>query len=137
MPNIVSVAQKNGSFSTLVKALEDTGLVAALNGEGPFTVFAPTDEAFADIDEDILEKLLQDKDKLTEVLKYHVAEGCYTSTDLEGTARLTTLEGDDLKVDASNGIRVDEATMRNADIEADNGIIHAIDQVILPERFLY
>jgi uncharacterized surface protein with fasciclin (FAS1) repeats len=137
MSNIISVAQKNGSFSTLLKALEDTDLVNALNGEGPFTVFAPTDEAFAAIDENILKKLLGDKDKLTEVLKYHVAEGLYTSTDLEGTARLTTLEGDDLMVDASNGIRVDEATVRNADIEADNGIIHVIDQVILPERFLY
>jgi uncharacterized surface protein with fasciclin (FAS1) repeats len=128
MSNIISVAQKNGSFSTLVKALEDTDLVKVLNGEGPFTVFAPTEEAFADIDENILKKLLQDKDKLTEVLKYHVAEGRYTSTDLEGN---------DLKVDASNGIRVDEATVRNADIEADNGIIHMVDQVILPERFLY
>jgi uncharacterized surface protein with fasciclin (FAS1) repeats len=137
MPNIVSVAQKNGSFTTLVKALEDTDLVAALSGEGPFTVFAPTDEAFADIDSDLLQKLLKDKDKLTEVLKYHVAAGLYTSTDLEGTARLTTLEGDDLTVDSSNGIRVDEATVRKADIEADNGIIHVVDQVILPERFLY
>jgi uncharacterized surface protein with fasciclin (FAS1) repeats len=137
MPNIVSVAQKNGSFTTLVKVLEDTGLVEALNGTGPFTIFAPTDEAFADIDDDLLQRLLKDKDKLTEILKYHVAQGRYTSADLEGAARLTTLEGDDLTVDTSNGIRVDEATVRKADIEADNGVIHVIDQVILPERFLY
>jgi uncharacterized surface protein with fasciclin (FAS1) repeats len=137
MPNILSVAQSNGSFSTLLKALQETDLVEALDGAGPFTVFAPTDEAFADIDNDMLQTLLKDKDKLTEVLKYHVAQGRYTATDLEGTTRLTTLEGDDLTVDASNGIRVDEATVRKADIEADNGIIHVIDQVILPERFLY
>jgi uncharacterized surface protein with fasciclin (FAS1) repeats len=128
---------RNGSFSTLLKALQATDLVEALDGAGPFTVFALTDEAFADIGNDMLQTLLKDKDKLTEVLKYHVAQGRYTATDLEGTTRLTTLKGDDLAVDASNGIRVDEATVRKADIEADNGIIHVIDQVILPERFLY
>jgi uncharacterized surface protein with fasciclin (FAS1) repeats len=137
MPNIMSVAGANGSFTTLIRALQVADLVEALNGEGPFTVFAPTDEAFADLDDDMLQTLLKDKDKLTKVLTYHVAQGRYTSVDLEGTTRLTTLEGDDLTVDATNGIRVDEATVRKADIEADNGIIHVIDQVILPERFLY
>ena len=137
MPTIIEVAQNDSSFSTLVQALQSAGLVDALNGEGPLTLVAPTDEAFSALDDDVLQRLLGDKDKLTKVLTYHVAQGRYTSADLEGTSRLTTLEGDDLVIDASNGIRVDEATVTSADIEADNGVIHALDQVILPERFLY
>ena len=138
MPKIAEVVQKNGSFSTLLGALQAANLVDALNGEGPLTVFAPTDDAFAAVDNEVLQKLLADKERLTKALTYHVAQGKYTTDDLEGTSRLTTLEGDDLVVHVEGDtVRVDEATVIQADIAADNGVIHAIDQVILPERLLY
>ena len=138
MPKIAEVVQQNSSFSTLLGALQAADLVDALNGEGPLTVFAPTDDAFAAVDNEVLQKLLADKDRLTKVLTYHVAQGKYTADDLEGTSRLTTLEGDDLVVHVEGDtVRVDEATVIQADIAADNGVVHAIDQVILPERLLY
>ena len=138
MPKIAEVVQQDSSFSTLLGALQAADLVDALNGEGPLTVFAPTDDAFAAVDNEVLQKLLADKDRLTKVLTYHVAQGKYTADDLEGTSRLTTLEGDDLVVHVEGDtVRVDEATVIQADIAADNGVIHAIDQVILPERLLY
>ena len=138
MPKIAEVVQQDSSFSTLLEALQAADLVDALNGEGPLTVFAPTDDAFAAVDNEVLQKLLADKDRLTKVLTYHVAQGKYTADDLEGTSRLTTLEGDDLVVHVEGDtVRVDEATVVQADIAADNGVIHAIDQVILPERLLY
>ena len=138
MPKIAEVVQQDSSFSTLLGALQAADLVDALNGEGPLTVFAPTDDAFAAVDNEVLQKLLADKERLTKVLTYHVAQGRYTADDLEGTSRLTTLEGDDLVVHVEGDtVRVDEATVIQADIAADNGVVHAIDQVILPERLLY
>ena len=138
MPKIAEVVQQDSSFSTLLGALQAADLVDALNGEGPLTVFAPTDDAFAAVDNEVLQKLLADKDRLTKVLTYHVAQGKYTADDLEGTSRLTTLEGSDLVVHVEGDtVRVDEATVIQADIAADNGVVHAIDQVILPERLLY
>ena len=138
MPKIAEVVQENPSFSTLLRALQAAELTGALNGEGPLTVFAPTNDAFAAIDDEVLQKLLADKDRLTKVLTYHVAQGKYTAADLEGTSRLTTLEGGDLEVHVEGeSVRVDEATVTQADVAADNGVVHAVDQVILPERFLY
>ena len=138
MPKIAETVQEDSSFSTLLQALQTAGLVDALNGEGPLTVFAPTNDAFAEVDSEVLQRLLADKDRLTKVLTYHVAEGKYTADDLEGTSRLTTLAGEDLVIHVEGDtVRVDEATVIQVDIEADNGVIHAIDQVILPERFLY
>lgn len=136
MANIVEVAQNSGNFTTLVRAVQAADLVDALSGKGPLTVFAPTDDAFAKLDQDVLDKLLNDKAKLTKVLTYHVADGRYTATDLRDLSRLTTLEGSDLQVNNDDGVRVDEATVTQADIEADNGLIHAVDQVILPESVL-
>ena len=137
MPKIIELAQSAGTFNTLIAAVKAAGLEGALGGDGPFTVFAPTDEAFAKVPQDALSGLLADKDKLTKVLTYHVLAGKYTASDLSGISTVTTLEGGDLKIDASDGIKVDEAHVTGADLIADNGVIHVVDQVILPERFLY
>jgi uncharacterized surface protein with fasciclin (FAS1) repeats len=137
MPKLIEVARNAGKFQTLIQVLQITGLTASLEGEGPFTVFAPTDAAFAKLSKDVLSKLLADQDKLSKMLSYHVAAGRYTASDVEGTSRITTLEGGDLTIDASDGVKVDEARVVQSDIFADNGIIHAIDQVILPEHLLY
>jgi uncharacterized surface protein with fasciclin (FAS1) repeats len=137
MPKLIEVAQSAGHFQTLIQAVQTAGLTDALNGDGPFTVFAPNDAAFAQIPKETLAALLADKDKLTKVLTYHVLAGKYTADDVMGSSRITTLEGGDLSVDASDGVKVDEAHVTQADIMADNGVIHEIDQVILPERLLY
>jgi uncharacterized surface protein with fasciclin (FAS1) repeats len=137
MPKLIEVARKAGHFKTLIQAVEAAGLVNALEGAGPLTIFAPNDAAFAKVPKDTLAALLADKEKLTKVLTYHVAAGKYEANDVMGTSRITTLEGGDLEIDASNGVKVDEAHVTQADIMADNGVIHEIDQVILPERLLY
>lgn len=137
MATLIEITQGDSRFSTLIQAVQAAGLEDALNSEGPLTVFAPIDDAFAAVDSEVLQTLLADKAQLVKVLSYHVAPGRYTASDLEGTSQLTTLEGNDLVVHASEGIRIDEATVIQADIEADNGVIHAVDQVILPEKFLY
>ena len=137
MPNIVEVAQNAGNFSTLVSAVQKAGLVDTLSGSGPFTVFAPTDDAFNKLDQDVLNKLLDDTDNLKKVLTYHVVADKVVGRDVAGMSRLTTVEGSDLSIDNSDGVKVDEATVTQTDIMADNGVIHAVDTVILPERFLY
>ena len=137
MPKLIEVAHQAGHFKTLLQAVQTAGLTDALEGDGPLTLFAPTDAAFAKVSKDALERLLADKDKLTKVLTYHLAAGQYTASDVHGTSRITTLEGGDLTIDASDGVKVDEAHLTETDIMADNGVIHAIDQVILPERLLY
>ena len=137
MPKIIELAQSAGTFNTLITAVKAAGLEGALNGDGPFTVFAPTDEAFAQVPQDALNALLADKDKLTKALTYHVLAGKYMASDIMGISTVTTLEGGDLRIDASDGVKVDEAHVIQADLVADNGVIHVIDQVILPERFLY
>ncbi len=137
MPKLIEVARKAGHFKTLIQAVQAAGLTDALEGDGPFTLFAPNDAAFAKVPKDTLAALLADKDKLTKVLTYHVAAGKYEANDVMGTSRITTLEGGDLEIDASDGVKVDEAHVTQADLMADNGVIHEIDQVILPERLLY
>ncbi len=137
MPKLIEVARRAGHFKTLIQAVQAAGLTDALEGAGPLTLFAPTDAAFAKVPKETLEGLLADKEKLSKVLTYHVAAGKYTANDVMGTSRITTLEGGDLTIDASDGVKVDEAHVTQADIVADNGVIHEIDQVILPERLLY
>ena len=131
---IVETAQDAGSFQTLLAALDAASLTSALEGDGPFTVFAPTDEAFAQIDSEVLNDLIGDTDLLTSVLTYHVVSGRFTSTDVANLTSATTLNGKDVSL-AFDGttVSVDGATVLTADIEASNGIIHVIDQVILPE----
>lgn len=132
--DIVDVAIEAGSFTTLVQAVEAAGLVETLKGEGPFTVFAPTDEAFAAVPEDVLNSLLADTDALTAVLTYHVVPGKVMAADVVGLESAETVQGQSVTITTMNGsVMIDGATVVQADIEASNGVIHVIDAVILPE----
>jgi uncharacterized surface protein with fasciclin (FAS1) repeats len=130
--DIVDTAVAAGSFKTLAAALQAAGLVETLKGKGPFTVFAPTDEAFAKIPKADLEALLADKAKLTRVLTYHVVAGRVMASDVVKLKDAKTVEGQMVKIDASNGVMINDAKVVKADIEASNGVIHVIDTVILP-----
>ena len=133
--NIVHVAANAGTFQTLLAAAKAAGLVEALSGEGPLTVFAPTDDAFAKLPKGTVEGLLepQNRAKLARILKFHVVAGLVTSDKLGSIAALRTLEGSPLTVDLSSGVRVQKANVIKADIAASNGVIHVIDSVLLPE----
>jgi uncharacterized surface protein with fasciclin (FAS1) repeats len=133
--DIVAVATEADDFTTLTAALEAADLVETLQGEGPFTVFAPTDEAFAALPEGTLEDLLkpENKDVLVNILTYHVVPGAVMSTDLESGEVGTVLEDATVEVTVSDdGVMVNDANVVTADIEASNGVIHVIDKVILP-----
>ena len=134
--DIVDTAVSAGQFNTLVAAVEAAGLVTTLKGDGPFTVFAPTDEAFAALPEGTVENLLkpENKDQLIAVLTYHVVPGKTMSSDIAGTATMVeSVQGSELDVKATDGVTVDGATVVTADIETDNGVIHVIDRVFLPQ----
>jgi len=130
--DIVDTAIAAGSFETLVAAVQAAGLVETLKGEGPFTVFAPTDEAFAALPEGTVEALLQDTDALTAILTYHVVPGKVMSTDLTEGMMAATVEGSEVTITLANGPMVDGANIVTPDIETSNGVIHVIDAVILP-----
>ncbi|NJN86857.1 MAG: fasciclin domain-containing protein [Leptolyngbyaceae cyanobacterium SL_7_1] len=132
MANIVETAVNAGSFSTLVAAVKAAGLVDTLSGEGPFTVFAPTDEAFGKLPAGTVEALLQDIPKLTKILTYHVVSGKVMAADVVKLTSAKTVEGSEVKIDASNGVKVNDATVVTPDVAADNGVIHVIDTVLLP-----
>ena len=136
MPKLIEAAGEAG-FSTLLKALEAGALTEFLGGDGPFTLLAPTDEAFAALAPELLNRLLADEERLNNLLRYHVLQGRYTASDLTGLDTVTTLEGSDLQVETDDGVRLDEATVVQPDLAADNGVIHGLDQVILPEKYLY
>ncbi len=129
---IVETAIAAGSFKTLVTAVKAAGLVETLSGDGPFTVFAPTDEAFAKLPAGTLESLLADKDKLTAVLTYHVVPGKVTSQDVMKLSSAKTVQGSELSIDTSSGVMVDNAKVIKADVMASNGVIHVIDTVLIP-----
>jgi uncharacterized surface protein with fasciclin (FAS1) repeats len=129
--DIVDIAVSAGSFNTLVTAVEEAGLVDTLKSDGPFTVFAPTDEAFAKIPQDQLNALLNDKEMLTKVLTYHVVSGKVMAADVKA-GMVPTVEGSSITVSVSNGVRVDDAKVIKTDIIASNGVIHVIDTVIMP-----
>lgn len=134
--DIVDTAVGAGSFNTLVAAVQAAGLVDTLKGEGPFTVFAPTDEAFAALPEGTVENLLkpENKDQLVAILTYHVVPGKVMSSDIAGKkADVASVQGGEISVDATNGVKVDGAKVVSADIETSNGVIHVIDAVILPK----
>jgi uncharacterized surface protein with fasciclin (FAS1) repeats len=133
MPTIVDIAVQAGKFNTLVQAVQAAGLVETLSGEGPFTVFAPTDEAFAQIPQDTLQAVLADKEKLTAILTYHVVPGKLMAADVVRSTQLQTVQGQSITVSTEGGVRVDNANVIQTDIEADNGVIHVIDQVIMPK----
>ncbi|HPD39709.1 MAG TPA: fasciclin domain-containing protein, partial [Mesotoga infera] len=131
--NIVELAVSAGNFTTLVAAVEKAGLAGVLTGEGPFTVFAPTDEAFAKLPEGTIESLLNDIPALTRILTYHVVPGKYMSTDVVSLEYLKSAEGSAIPIKVEDGkVYVDNAMITAVDIEASNGVIHVIDSVILP-----
>lgn len=129
--DIVDTAIAAGSFKTLVVALQKAGLVETLKGKGPFTVFAPNDEAFAKVPKDQLDALLADKAKLTKVLTYHVVAGKVMAADVKaGPAK--SLEGSNLTITTKDGVMVDKAKVVKTDIAASNGVIHVVDSVLMP-----
>lgn len=131
--DIVDTAVAAGDFTTLVAAVEAAGLVDTLKGEGPFTVFAPTDAAFAALPEGTVEALLADIPTLTSILTYHVVPGAVMSTDLSDGMMAETVNGQSVTIGLGDAVTVDGATVTTADIVATNGVIHVIDAVILPE----
>lgn len=130
--DIVDVAVGAGSFNTLVTAVKAAGLVDTLKGAGPFTVFAPTDEAFAKVPKETLDALLADKDRLTAVLTYHVVSGLVMSKDVSA-GKVKTVQGSELTITTDGGVKVDDANVVKADIVTTNGVIHVIDAVVLPK----
>ncbi|MGB5582346.1 MAG: fasciclin domain-containing protein [Gammaproteobacteria bacterium] len=130
--NIIETAVNAGNFSTLADAIESAGLAETLNGAGPFTVFAPSDEAFEKIPEKIRAAIIADKDALTELLTYHVVSGEVTAADVAKLDSATTVQGSSISFDTSIGVKVDGANVVAADIRATNGIIHVIDTVMVP-----
>jgi uncharacterized surface protein with fasciclin (FAS1) repeats len=132
--DIVDIAAGNEAFSTLVAAVEAADLVETLKGEGPFTVFAPTNDAFAALPEGTVEMLLEpeNKDQLTAILTYHVVPGKVMSGDLSDGMMATTVQGGDVTIGTEGGVTVDGANVVDADIEASNGVIHVIDAVVMP-----
>jgi len=134
MSDIVDTAVAAGSFTTLVKAVQAAGLVDTLKSAGPFTVFAPTDEAFAKLPAGTLTAVLADKAKLTAILTYHVVAGNLKAKDVAGMngKTATTVQGGGLAIDTTKGVKVGAATVTKADIECSNGVIHVIDTVLIP-----
>ena len=130
--DIVDTAVGAGNFKTLAAALTAAGLIDTLKGKGPFTVFAPTDEAFAKIPKADLDALLKDKAKLTAVLTYHVVPGKVMAKDVKA-GKVKTVQGSELTISTTGGVKVDNATVVKTDIGADNGVIHVIDSVIIPK----
>jgi uncharacterized surface protein with fasciclin (FAS1) repeats len=130
--DIVDTAVAAGSFKTLATALTAAGLVDTLKGQGPFTVFAPTDDAFAKIPKADLDALLKDKAKLTAVLTYHVVAGKVMAADVKA-GRVKTIQGSELTVTTAGGVKVNNANVVKTDIVADNGVIHVIDTVVIPK----
>jgi len=130
--DIVDTAVAAGNFKTLATALQAAGLIDTLKGKGPFTVFAPTDAAFAKVPKADLDALLADKAKLTAVLTYHVVPGKVMAKDVKA-GKVKTVQGSELTISTTGGVMVDKAKVTSTDITADNGVIHVIDSVIMPK----
>ncbi len=132
MADIIDTATGSEDFNTLVTAIKAADLVNTLKGKGPFTVFAPTDAAFAKLPKGTVDELLKDTPKLKKILTYHVVSGQVMAADVAKLKAATTVEGSDVKIDASKGVKVNDSTVTTADIRVDNGVIHAIDTVLMP-----
>lgn len=133
MKNIIETAVGNPDFTTLVTALKTAELVDTLSGTGPFTVFAPTNEAFKKLPPETLDAALADPEQLKTILTYHVVAGKVMSADVMKLTEATTVEGHMLKIDTASGVKVNNAHVTSADIECTNGVIHVIDTVLLPK----
>jgi uncharacterized surface protein with fasciclin (FAS1) repeats len=132
MADIVDTAVSAGSFTTLVAAVKAAGLVETLKGAGPFTVFAPSDEAFAKLPAGTVDGLLKDLPKLKKILTYHVVAGKVMAADVVKLKTAKTVEGSDVKIDATDGVKINDSKVTTADVAADNGVIHIIDTVLMP-----
>jgi uncharacterized surface protein with fasciclin (FAS1) repeats len=132
MADIIDTAVKAGSFTTLAAALKAANLIDTLKGAGPFTVFAPTDDAFAKLPAGTVDALLKDIPKLTKILTYHVVSGKVMAADVVKLKSAKTVEGSEVKIDASNGVKINSSTVVTPDVAADNGVIHIIDTVLMP-----
>lgn len=130
MPNIIETAVANGSFKTLVTAVKAAGLVETLSGTGPFTVFAPNDDAFAKLPKETVAALLKDVPKLKQLLTYHVVAGKVMAADISKHPNSKTVEGQSISLDSKNGIKVNDAKVVKADVACSNGVIHVIDSVL-------
>ena len=133
MSNIVETATNAGSFKTLVAAVQAAGLGATLSGPGPFTVFAPTDEAFAELPAGTIQGLLKDIPKLTQILTFHVVPGKLMAADVVKLTSAKTVQGQNVTIASSNGVTINGAKVITPNVEADNGVIHVIDTVVLPK----
>jgi len=131
--DIIEAARSAGSFKTLLTAIEAAGLTDTLRGDGPFTVFAPTDDAFAKLPKATLDGLLKDKSKLASVLTYHVVAGKVLAADVVKLTEAKTVQGQSVKIDTTSGVTVDGARVLKTDVPATNGVIHVIDTVIMPD----
>jgi uncharacterized surface protein with fasciclin (FAS1) repeats len=134
--DVVDTAVKAGSFKTLAAALKAAGLVDTLKGKGPFTVFAPTDEAFKKLPAGTVETLLkpENKDQLIAVLTYHVVPGKVQAADVVKLDSAKTVQGQKVSIDSTEGVKINDATVTKADIDCSNGVIHVIDAVLLPKE---
>ncbi len=132
--NIVETAIEAGNFKTLVSAVTAAGLAETLQGAGPFTVFAPTDEAFGKIPADTLSDLLkpENKEKLAGILTYHVVAGKALAADVSKLTNAKTVNGQEVKIDTADGVKINDATVTTPDVETSNGVIHIIDTVLMP-----
>jgi uncharacterized surface protein with fasciclin (FAS1) repeats len=133
MKNIIDTAMGNADLSTLVTAIKAAGLVETLTGAGPFTVFAPNNAAFAKLDPETLKGLLADKDKLSAILTYHVVAGKVMSADVAKLTVATTVNGKTIAIDTTSGVKINTAKVLTADIGCENGVVHVIDTVLMPE----
>ncbi|MDN7025938.1 fasciclin domain-containing protein [Methanoculleus sp. FWC-SCC1] len=132
-PNIVELASGVDDLSTLVTAVQAADLVDTLSAEGPYTVFAPTNAAFDELPDGVLEDLLANPDELANVLTYHVVEGIYCADDLADIDTLTTVQGDEIRITVTDGgVMVNDAMVIDANIDASNGVVHVIDGVLIP-----
>jgi uncharacterized surface protein with fasciclin (FAS1) repeats len=132
--DIVDTAVAAGSFNTLATALTEAGLIETLKGEGPFTVFAPTDDAFAKLPADQLKAILADKELLTSILTYHVVAGKVMAADVVKLESATSLQGSQLAISTTDGVKINDANVTETDIKTSNGVIHIIDTVLVPAQ---
>jgi uncharacterized surface protein with fasciclin (FAS1) repeats len=133
LKNIVETAIKAGSFKTLIIALREAGLYDILSSEGPYTIFAPTDEAFSKLPDGIIEKIMKDKEKLTDILTYHVIANRVFSKDVNNLQKAETINGKQVKIKSGNSVKIDNARIIKSDIKCTNGVIHIIDEVLQPK----
>ena len=132
MKNLIETAIEAGNFKTLIKAIQEAGLVDVLSSEGPYTIFAPNDKAFSKLPNITLENILQDKEKLTNLLTYHVVPNKIMANDVINLKNTGTVYGKKLSIDTKKGVKIGKAKVIKTDIECTNGVIHVIDKVLIP-----